>query len=106
MKKLYAGAITTGAGTLVYTVPTGFKCDLTDLNISNTTSSSVTVKIHLVTSGDSVGTTNQFFPDVNVPANTVVQWTGSQTMNELDFIQGITSASGVNVWASGEEYRK
>jgi hypothetical protein len=105
MKQLARGAIATGTGTLLYTVPQSFKCDVKDICISNTTSASVTVKIHFVPYGDAVGTANQFIPDVTIAANTIMQIGGTQSLNSRDFIQGITSASGVNVYISGEEFR-
>jgi hypothetical protein len=45
------------------------------------------------------------FPTVTIPANTLIQWTGSQVLNAGDFIQGIGSASGITVTASGIEGR-
>jgi hypothetical protein len=37
MKKLGTGAITTGGGTLLYTVPTGIRTEVMDIVIANTT---------------------------------------------------------------------
>lgn len=105
MKKLFQGAITTGSGTLCYTVPTGFRCNVQDIVIANTTAASINVRVHLVPTGVAVGTTNAMFYDVALPANTTVQWSGTQTLNAGDFIQGIGSASGVTLNISGEETR-
>lgn len=105
MKKLGQGAITTGGGTLLYTVPTGMRTEVLDINIANTTAGALTCAIHLVPTSASATTSNMLFPTVSVPANTLVQWTGLQVLNAGDFIQGIGSASGLTVTASGNDYR-
>lgn len=106
MKKLAQGAVGTGAGTLLYTVPTDYKCDVQDITISNTTAATISFKLHLVPSGTSVADSNMFVPNVSIPANTFIQWSGTQTLNPTDFIQGIASASGVTISITGNEYRK
>ncbi len=105
MKRLAQADIGTGSGTLLYTSPREFKCDVFDICIANTSSSSITLALHIVPENDSVGTTNMMFPDVNVPGNTLIQWTGVQSLNPLDFIQGVASASGITVTITGNEYR-
>lgn len=105
MKKLAQGAIGTGAGTLAYTVPTGFKATVNDINISNNTTSAITCLMHLVPNGVSVGSSNVFLPTISIPANTVMQWSGVQQLNSGDFIQAIASASGLTMNVTGEEYR-
>jgi hypothetical protein len=105
MKKLAQGAITTGGGTTLYTTPTGMRTEVLDLCIANTTNGALTAAIHLVPTGASASTANMLFPTVTIPANTLIQWTGSQVLNAGDFIQGIGSASGITVTASGLEGR-
>lgn len=105
MKKLGQGAITTGAGTLIYTVPSGYRTDVMDICISNTTAGALTCAVHLVPVGGSSSASNALFPTVAIPGNTIVQWVGVQTLNAGDFIQGIGSGSGITVNISGEEYR-
>lgn len=105
MKKLATGALGTGSGTLLYTVPNGYKTEVQDLNIANTTTSALTCTIHLVPTGSSPAAATQLFPAVSIPANTLIQWTGKQLLNAGDFIQGIGSASGLTVHISGEEMR-
>jgi len=105
MKKLAQGAIGTGSGTLAYTVPTGFKADVIDICIANTTSGSLTCALHLVPVGVAVGVSNMLFPTVSIAGNTVLQWTGVQTLNADDFIQAIGSASGLTMNITGSEYR-
>ncbi len=105
MKKLGQGAITTGAGTLLYTVPTGIRTEVYDVIIANTTSGGLTCSIHLVPTGVAVGTSNAMFSSVSIPANTTVHWSGIQCLNAGDFIQGISSASGLTVNITGSEGR-
>lgn len=105
MKKLGQGAITTGAGTLIYTVPTGMRTEVLDINIANTTTGALTCALHLVPTGGSAATTNMLFPTVSIPANTLIQWTGVQVLNAGDFVQGIGSAAGITVTISGSEGR-
>lgn len=105
MKKLAQGAIGTGAGTLLYTVPTGMRTEVMDILIANTTAGSLTCSIHLAPTGVAVGSSNAMFSSVSVPANTTVHWSGIQVLNAGDFIQGISSASGMTVNISGNENR-
>lgn len=104
-KKLGQGSLGTGSGTLLYTVPTGYRGSVRDIDICNTTSGTLTVAIHLVPVGVAVGTSNMLFPTVSIDANTIIQWSGDQVLNAGDFIQGIGSAAGITVNISGEEVR-
>ena len=103
MKKLGQGAITTGAGTLLYTCPTGMSTEVLDILIANTTSGGLTCSIHLAPTGVAVGSSNAMFSSVAIPANTTVHWSGIQFLNAGDFIQGIGSGSGLTVNISGNE---
>lgn len=105
MKKLAQGAIGTGAGTLAYTVPTGYKTDVVDICISNTTAGALTCTLHLVPSGVAVGATNILLPTVSIAANSILQWTGTQTLMTGDFIQVIGSGAGLTMNITGNEYR-
>lgn len=105
MKKLFQGAITTGAGTTCYTVPTGIRTEVQDIVIANTTTGTLTCSIHLAPTGVAVGSSNAMFSSVSVPANTTVHWSGIQVLNAGDFIQGIGSAAGLTVNISGNEMR-
>lgn len=105
LKRLGQAAITTGTGTLIYTAPTGYRTELRDICIANTGVSAITCKLHLAPVGVAVGTSNLLFPDVSIPCNTLVQWTGVQVMNAGDFIQGIGSAAGITVTITGDELR-
>lgn len=105
MKKLAQGAIGTGSGTLLYTVPTGIRTEVMDVLIANTTAGALTCSLHLVPVGVAVGSSNAMFSSVSVPANTTVHWSGIQILNAGDFLQGIGSSSGLTVNVSGNEGR-
>ena len=105
MKKLFQGAITTGSGSLCYTVPTGIRTEVLDINIANTAATALTCALHLVPVGGTAATTNTLFPTVSIPANTLVHWSGIQCLNAGDFIQGIGSAAGLTLNISGDEGR-
>ena len=105
MKKLAQGALGTGTGTLLYTVPTGIRTEVYDVIIANTTTGTLTCSIHLAPVGVAVGSSNAMFSSVSVPANTTVHWSGIQVLNAGDFIQGISSASGLTVNITGDEGR-
>ena len=105
MKKLAQGAITTGAGTLLYAVPTGIRTEVMDIVIANTTTGALTCSIHLAPTGVAVGSSNAMFSSVSIPANTTVHWSGIQVLNAGDFIQGIGSAAGLTLNITGDETR-
>ena len=103
MKKLARGAVTTGSGTLLYTVPTQYRTEISCIDVANTTTGSLTFKLHLVPVGGTADTTNMLFPDVTIAANSMVHWDGVQLLNAGDFIQGIGSGAGITVNITGEE---
>lgn len=105
MKKLFQGAITTGSGTLCYTVPTGICTEVYDVVIANTTTGALTCSLHLVPVGVAVGTSNAMFSSVSIPANTTVHWSGIQCLNAGDFLQGVGSSAGLTLNITGDEAR-
>lgn len=105
MKKLAQGAVGTGSGTLLYTVPSSFQALVTDIDVANTTAAPITFTLYLVVSGGSPATSNMLFPTVTVPGNTMIQWTGNQHMKTGGFIQGVGSAAGITVNITGDEVR-
>lgn len=81
MKRLGQAAAGTGSGTLLYTTPTGYRCDVKDITIANTSASTIDFRLHLVPVGGSASTANAMFYDVTVAGNTTVQWFGHQILN-------------------------
>ena len=106
-KKLATGAIGTGAGTLAYTVPTGFRTRVTDIAISNTTAGALNATLHFVPSGGSPSAATQFIPASSIAANSTLQLVSEvgQILNAGDFIQAIGSGAGLTMHISGEEFR-
>ena len=105
MKRLGQSAVTTGAGTLIYTVPTGYKTSVMNIDIANTNGTSNTFALHLVASGGSATAANTLVPTVSVDGHTMIQWSGNQMLSAGDFIQAIGGSSGMTVTVSGEESR-
>lgn len=105
MRKLYRGAVGTGAGTLLYTAPKELRCDLKDIIISNTTSAPIRFKMHVVDAGGSPSNSNLLIPNVSIPGNTFIHWEGIEILQPEDFIQGIGSSSGITISIAGDEHR-
>ena len=103
--RLAQAAVGTGTGTLIYTTPNQFRGDLKDLFIANTTADPIDFALYLVPAGGTPAADNMIFPNVAIPGNTTVHWSGSQTTNSLDFVQAIGSALGITVTLSGDVYR-
>lgn len=102
-KKIAQGAVGTGAGTLLYTVPASTTTYVKCIDVANTTAAAITLDLHLVPSGGSVGTSNEFVPTISIAANSMWQWTGTQILTAGDFIQGIGSGAGLTINISGGE---
>jgi hypothetical protein len=95
-------AITTSYTTL-YTVPTGLKTFVKDIDIVNTTGSAIGIYVSLVPSGGTASSSNAIFYNNALPAYTTVQWCGSQVLTEGATIQVKASAVGCTVTATGGE---
>jgi hypothetical protein len=100
--KLGQAAITTSYATL-YTAPTATRTYVKDIDICNTTGSSIGVYVSLVPSGDTAGTDNAVFYNAALPAYSTLQWCGMQILNAGDTIQMKASATGCTITASGGE---
>jgi hypothetical protein len=100
--KLGQAAITTGVTTL-YTVPSSTRTLLKEFSIANTTASAINVRVFLVPSAGSAGTSNAFLYDVSVPANNALQYNGIEVLNAGDTIQIQAASTGLTIIASGGE---
>jgi hypothetical protein len=97
--------------------PTTVQTYLKDMDICNTTSSSISVYIFIVQNGSTAvangngiytggvynGLGNALFYNTPIPANSVVQWTGTQILNPGDSIQGFATATGCVLTISGAQ---
>jgi len=107
MKKLIQPiAAGTGTGTKAYIVPTGGNAVVRDMEIANTTAGTLAFTCHFVPSGLSVAATNMLFPSVSIPANSIVQWSGEMKLDSGDFVQVISSGSGLTFHMSGDEVKQ
>ena len=100
--QLGQAAMTTSYAT-IYTVPANTRTYVKDIDVVNTTSASIGIYISLVPSGGIAGTSNALFYNTPLPLNTIVQWAGSQILNEGDTIQVKASAVGCTITVSGGE---
>lgn len=106
MKKLFQGAITTGAGTLCYTVPSSAQTDIQDIEICNTANGAIQFTCCLVPSGGSATANNALFWNANISGYSIVQWTGDTMLSAGDFIQCIGGFTGITVTINGAELVK
>lgn len=100
--RLGQAAITTGY-TTVYTVPAATRTYIKDFDISNTTAATVYIYVSIVPTLGTAGTANALFYSNALPANTTIQWTGSQVMMTGDTLQVKASGTGCTITASGGE---
>lgn len=100
--QLAQAALTTSYAT-VYTALANSRTYVKDITIINTTSSAINIYLSLVPSGGTAGSSNALFYGNSLPANTTVQWTGSQIMNATDTIQVKASAVGCTATITGGE---
>jgi len=100
--QLGQAAMTTSYVT-IYTVPTNTRTYVKDITISNTTSSLIGIYVSLVPNAGTAGSSNAIFYNNALPANTTVQWTGSQIMDSGSTIQVKASAAGCTITTTGGE---
>lgn len=100
--KLGQAAMTTSYAT-VYTTPSLSRTIVKDINVINTTAAAIDIYISLVPSGGTAGTGNALFYANELPANTTMQWTGTQIMDAGDTIEAKASAVGCTITVSGGE---
>lgn len=98
--KLGQAAITVATATL-YTVPASTRTMLTCFDVANTTAAAITVNVYVGAGAAAAG--NTLIPNVSIPANSVMSWRGSQTLDATDTIQTDASAVGCTITASGGE---
>jgi hypothetical protein len=101
--KMGQGIISSGLVKL-YTTPAATRSLLKDIDVSNQGASGVTVTVYVVPNGSTPGPGNVLIPGIALPANSILQWTGTQIMVTGDSIQAVASGGGpVSMTASGGE---
>jgi hypothetical protein len=99
--KLIQAVLNTTTANL-YISPPNTQTYLKEFDICNTTGSALTAYVYLVPQNLTPSAVNALMYNVNIPAYTIVQWTGSQILNPGDSIQGASSASsGLTITISG-----
>jgi hypothetical protein len=102
-KRFYIGQPGT-TETMLYTVPAGKTVILKDITICNTSSTDATISLSIVPSGSTAGTANRILANLKVTANSIVDITLSQVMNEGDFLSAVQGTAGaITVVISGVE---
>jgi hypothetical protein len=88
-------ALISGGTTLLYTCPASSIAMLKDFDVANQGSTTVSVTVWAVPSGGSVGPAYVIVPAIPLPANSILQWTGTQVMNAGDTIQAVAAGGGL-----------
>ena len=88
---------------VIYRAPTSSRTYVKDIDIANTTSSSINVTVCLVPNATAVSGSNALFYAVPLPGNSTLQWTGAQILNPSDTIQVLASADGCTITITGGE---
>ena len=104
--KLGQGAIGATVSTF-YTVPANTRTFVKNIDICNTTTGNINVTVYLVPSGDSAADANSLLSSIRVIGTAaqggLVQWEGSQILNEGDTIQAVGGVVGLTINISGGE---
>jgi len=93
----------TAAAVILYTTPALTRTLLKSIDVCNTTSGALTLRIFLVATGGSPGTTNALYYDYTVAANTTLSWRGLQVLVAGTTIQVQSTGTGLTITASGGE---
>ncbi len=105
LKKLATGAVTTGAGAVMYTVPTGMECVVTDIHIANHNGGQAGIDLYFGPSGGTKGNSNTFIPHIHIASHEIYHWTGEQKLDVGDFIHVTSDATDVAIHITGDETR-
>lgn len=102
-KQLYQGLLPAGT-TTAYTVPSGKTVIVKEILVCNVSVGAVTYDLHLVKSGDTVGTANQILKGASVAASATSQLNFSQPLEAGATIQIVpSSGDALCVTISGVE---
>ena len=102
--KLGQGSVATGAGTLVYTAPTGITTLVKCIDLTNTSAGTVKVNLYLVPIGGTASAANCLIYGASVAGSSLYQWTGTQVLATGGFLQAIADGAGCTINAAGGEY--
>jgi hypothetical protein len=95
-------ALISGGTTLLYTCPASSIAMLKDFDVANQGGTTVAVTVWVVPSGGSPSAAYVIVPAISLPANSILQWTGTQVLGAGDTIQAAaTGGSPVSMRCSG-----
>ena len=98
------GQMAMGVSPLVlYTVPLSTRTFVKDIDIANTTGAPLMAYVYLVPNGGSATAATLLIPGIQIPGNSILQWTGTEILNAGDTIQVQASGLGCTINASGGE---
>lgn len=100
--KLASGEVT-AAEVTVYTTPLRTRTLVKDINITNTTSTAITVNLYIVPGVATAAPSNALFFGYSVAPNSTYRWTGVQIMNPEEKLVVRGSTTGLTLFASGAE---
>ena len=103
--KQLAQAAVTGSYATIYTVPSDppTRTVVKDITVINTSGAAIGIYISFVPLAGTAGTANALFYNNSIPANTTMQWCGSQVMDSGGFISVKASTTGCTITVSGGE---
>jgi len=93
----------TATAAIRYTTPALTRTLLKSIDVCNTTTGALTLRIFLVATGDSPGTTNALYYDFSIAAKTTLSWRGLQVLVAGTTIQVQSTTTGLTITASGGE---
>jgi hypothetical protein len=105
---LFGRGAMTASYSVVYTAPVNAgttqangKVILTNVDICNTSNTSATIYVSLVSFNGTPGAANALYYAKTIAANDVLQWRGSQVLNPGDTLQAYASTTACTLIASG-----
>lgn len=89
--------------TTIRTTPALTRDIVKTLDIANNNTATAKVSVYLVPSGDVADNDNVIIPTVEIPGNSVLQWSGAQVLEAGGKIQATSTVADVCLTASGGE---
>lgn len=96
-------AAITGAYATIYTVPASTITYLKNMDVCNTTASTVNLYVSIVPAAGIASASNSLFFNVPILGGSTLQWTGTQILSVNSTLQVKGSTTGLTITASGGE---
>jgi len=95
--------LTTSAA-VIYLAPTQALTAIRSITVVNTSGSTATFNLYLVPPNTTAGASNAIYYTYSLTSGQTLQWLGEQVLGGLWTLQGLASATGITVTASGGMY--